>query len=415
MTSQLKAIVDFYRACDRPKLPDDAVQFSVEVDINHCREEFSKLQKVAADTIKELIIDGHDEELEHEKPLPATANSIEVTLQIPQGGSSRFYTNAKAMLQSVPSLLHGEIPQQFYLIEEDYFYAEAVEKPKQVATLEKLVNLIAALKKIAHRTSEINDVLSLMYLSPDESPLPRMAELKIKASPAILHDVEAMDLMILESLIMKQQAIDVHHAERKGIFINTLVDFIVKYEPAQAFEKIILNWPEVIDEYQKNLASYMSGFAFNKVRKQIANAQIEIAEKLASVISTIMGKALAVPISMLAVVAFFNADNIREKMILAFGVFIASLIVSIAIKSQKLQFKQVKEAKQLALESHDGEHTNYPPELLTKIEKIKSQLNTQTRKVGNWLNLLLLLAWIPFAVVGVSLLVGFFCFILNFM
>ena len=159
----------------------------------------------------------------------------------------------------------------------------------------------------------------------------------------------------------------------------------------------------------------MSGFAFNKVRKQIANAQIEIAEKLASVISSIMGKALAVPNSMLAVVAFFNAYNIREKMILALGVFIASLIVSIAIKSQKLQFKQVKESKQLALESYDGERTNYPPELLTKLEKIKTQLNTQTRKVGNWLNLLLLLAWIPFAVVGVSLLVGFFCFILNFM
>ena len=192
-----------------------------------------------------------------------------------------------------------------------------------------------------------------------------------------------------------------------------MVDFIVKYEPAQAFEKIILNWPEVIDEYQKNLASYMSGFAFNKVRKQIANAQIEIAEKLANIISSIMGKALAVPISMLAVVAFFNADNIRDKMILALGVFIASLIVSIAIKSQKLQFKQVKEAKQLALESYDGEHTNYPPELLTKLEKIKTQLNTQTRKVGNWLNLLHLLAWVPFAVVGVSLLVGGVCFSLK--
>lgn len=412
MTSSLKAIVDFYRACDRPKLSDDAVQFSVDVDINHCRAEFSKLQEVAADTIKELMIDG-DEELEHEKPLPATANTIKVKLQIPQGSSSRFYANAEAMLQRVPSLLHGEMPQQFYLIEEDYFYSEAVEKSKKVAALEKIVALITALKKIAHRSSEVNDVLSLMYLAPDESPLPRMAELKIKASPAILQDVEALDLMILESLTLIQQAMDVHHTERKGIFINTLVDFISKYEPAQAFEKIILNWPEVIDEYQKNLASYMSGFAFNKVRKQIANAQIEIAEKLASVISSIMGKALAVPISMLAVVAFFNADNIRDKMILALGVFIASLIVSIAIKSQKLQFKQVKEAKQLALESYDGEHTNYPPELLTKIEKIKTQLNTQTKKVGNWLNLLHLLAWIPFAVVGVSLLVGGVCFSLK--
>lgn len=413
MTSRLKALVDFYRACDRPKLPDDAVQFSVDVDVNHCRAEFSQLQEVAADTIKELMIDGHGEVLEHEKTLPSTANRIEVKLQIPQGSSSRFYANAETMLQSVPSLLHGEMPQQFYLIDEDYFYSEAVEKPKQVAALEKLVALITALKKIAHRTSEVNDVLSLMYLAPDESPLPRMAELKIKACPAILQASEALDLMILESLTLDQQAIDVHHTERKGIFINTLVDFIAKYEPAQAFEKIISNWPEVMGEYQKNLASYMSGFAFNKVRKQIANAQIEIAENLANVISSIMGKALAVPISMLAVVAFFNADNIREKMILALGVFIASLIVSIAIKSQKLQFKQVKEAKQLALESYDSEHTNYPPELLTKIEKTKKQLNIQTRKVGNWLNLLHLLAWVPFAVVSASLLVGFVCFMLK--
>ena len=101
-----------------------------------------------------------------------------------------------------------------------------------------------------------------------------MAELKIKASPAILQEIEALDLMILESLTLGQQAIDVHHTERKGIFINTLVDFIAKYEPAQAFEKIIINWSEVIDEYQKNLASYMSGFAFNKVRRQISMFEI---------------------------------------------------------------------------------------------------------------------------------------------
>lgn len=414
MTSPLKAIVDFYRACDRPKLQNDAVQLSVDIDVSHCRTELSKLQEVAADTIKELMIDGH-EELEHAKPLSDTANSIKVKLQIPQGNSSRFYSNAEAMLQSVPSLLHGKMPQQFYLIEEDYFHSEAVEKPKKVVALEKLVALITALKKIAHRSSEVNDLLSLMYLAPDESPLPRIAELKIKATPAIIQEVEALDLMILESLTLNQQAVDVHHTERKGIFINTLVDFIAKYEPAQAFEKIIINWTMVMGEYQKNLASYMSGFAFNKVRKQIANAQIEIAENLANVISSIMGKALAVPISMLAVVAFFNADNNSEKIILAFGVFIASLIVSIAIKSQKLHFKQVKEAKQLALESYEGEHTNYPPELLTKIEKTKKQLSIQTRKVGSWLNLLHLLAWIPFAVVSVSLMVGFVCFILNLM
>lgn len=231
MTSRLKALVDFYRACDRPKLPDDAVQFSVDVDVNHCRAEFSQLQEVAAGTIKELLVDG-DEELVHENPLPASANRIEVKLQIPQDSSSRFYASAEAMLQSVPSMLHGEMPQQFYLIDEDYFYSEAVEKPKQVAALEKLVALITALKKIAHRTSEVNDVLSLMYLAPDESPLPRMAELKIKACPAILQASEALDLMILESLTLDQQAIDVHHTERKGIFINTLVDFIAKYEPA---------------------------------------------------------------------------------------------------------------------------------------------------------------------------------------
>lgn len=110
---------------------------------------------------------------------------------------------------------------------------------------------------------------------------------------------------------------------------------------------------------------------------------------------------------------FFNADSVSEKNILALGVFIASLIVSIAIKSQKLQFKQVKEAKQLALESYEGEHTNYPPELLTKIEKTKKQLNAQTRKVGSWLNLLHLLAWIPFAVVCISFLVGFVYFSLK--
>src|SRR5690625_2714324 len=227
MTSKLKAIVDLYRVCDRPELTYSNTRFSADVKSTEEKhiESFKELKNTFPELVKELFVDG-DEIINIESPLPTNASNLKFIIQIPQDGTVHFYLNSKNMLEDLPSLLHGELPDEFYLVEENYFHSNQTDTPQTIKVLISIVRFICFLKKIADRKSEHNDTLSLMYLTADDSPLPRMAEITIQVKADILNCLEPVSLDLFTNILANQNVTDVHKKERQGIFINTLAEFI---------------------------------------------------------------------------------------------------------------------------------------------------------------------------------------------
>ena len=147
--------------------------------------------------------------------------------------------------------------------------------------------------------------------------------------------------------------------------------------------------------FQANLNTYVSGFAFHKAKREVAEAEFDIASKYATVLGDITGKLLTIPVSFAALIAISKTDEIIEKIFLILGLMFASLMISGAIQNQRRHFKLIKQAKDIVIDSFQGKTESYPPELRDFISNMKSSLLSDEHKLSWILRVLQIVVWTP--------------------
>lgn len=394
--ANFSTVVELYRLSSKPSFDGRSFSATVELNTNILNLVNSLVAaRNAYGCFEDIEINGNlvDED-ELNTITIAAGNILSYTFIPPKNGAERFYDTVVDFL-SINSLKKGLIPENYYIIDED-FYSQDTTKPFKIHRIEKLCSIISSLAEIAHfhDTKSESSNYRLVFVKNSDAKSTSIV-LETCVTSAMLNS-EDLDDAIIKSLLDKKSEGIPHHAEKTGIFRNTLVEFIVdnKYD----FDNFICNWSDFLKLFENNLSTYMSGFSFHKARKEVATAEAEFAEKISKLVTDLTSKILSIPVSLLASIGIFKLASKYEISLVLLGVLLTSLLLFMVLLNQEKQLKHICHAKDIAFKPFISNLSSYPEELNKDINVALKELDISQVKCHNTIRLFMYLAWLPSSV-----------------
>ncbi len=234
-----------------------------------------------------------------------------------------------------------------------------------------------------YHDEKMGDSRTLVYLSGEHrTPI----VLSVSISENLLS--KDINFSLLNELTSAESELNMHYSDKLSVFYASLHEFLGGgYAPDEAFNKLIDSWGAFVALYQNNLSTYLIGFSFHKAKKEVAEAEIELSEKLTNLTSDIVFKLFSVPASVMALAAIMQKGQLDALVfvLLVIGVIVTILLMYGLLKSQKNKYESLEKAKDLVFSSIDGKEAEYPDELNTEITAMKSRLNKHFKSTGKWL------------------------------
>jgi hypothetical protein len=396
----LSPVVELYRACNKPPLEQG--DFVCTTEFSQVKEILKRIKQREDARFDRLIVDGVDV---LDEDLPENGKRIEFFLRLPSGSSNTFHSNLNELLETEPRISRGYLPDDFYLVEEDYYSADPT-KPVNIDALERVCRLIRSLSQLAlyHDEKPSGHYLRLVFVQPADGTNGGPIVLETRVTGTILENTADLDPRLVEGLSESSASNDPHYSAKVGVFGASLANFVSSRLPkTSAFYHLVANWQQFVDLYQRDLSTYLSGFAFHKAKREVAEEELKIAGEFSKVLSEITGKILSIPVSFVAVLAILRAETLPERLVLLLGVLIASVVIFRLVENQRRQLDRIKHAKNLVLGAIEGRKEVYPKDLLAAIEGMICNLNKSEVSLYNCLAFFAWLSWLPVFAAAVAL------------
>lgn len=388
--SILKIMVYLYRIAGKPAVQGMylplKLSYSLEVD-----ELIRQLlnSKQFNRYVEQIEFDGLSNDVSE---VPENWDALSISLKLPRDNVSRFHPSVNDLI-GFSSLRNGDFPNDFYIIDLDYYTSDIV-KPEPIIKIENICRLIKSLSKLAHyhdRKSTDGEPRLVFIQGADGRSKSAIIQPTIQAE---MLEMEDFDCRIVEQLQEELSSEDVnHHVEKRGIFRNTIVEFI--NENNFKFIDLVKNWTDFRLAYDNNLSVYLSGFNFHKARKDVASAELEFAEKISKTLSELTAKILAIPVSILAALGILKLNDVADQLVVFFGVLVTSIAIHLLIMSQKKQLARIVHAKSLVFLPFQARLKKYPEDLKKSLEKTLEQLNKNESFAKCVLNAFYFFCWLP--------------------
>ena len=176
-------------------------------------------------------------------------------------------------------------------------------------------------------------------------------------------------------------------ADKKSIFINTLLDQLLKEKEEKRFSILI---KQFANYYEKAILSYnffLKDFSFNKLKLEIDTKALDFNQKLQGVINDSQGKLIAIPTAFVLVLTTFNFEKVDLK---NWAILVSTLIftffIQIFLQNQKSSLRFIKEN----IEYYKLTFT----EDLIKISDSFSHLESEYKNQKRRIDLLQFLLWL---------------------
>lgn len=397
----LKTLVELYRIAGKPAI--SSVYLPLQLDYSPKAEAFLR-ELTHSPRVSQYIVEDEfiaDGIFIENNALPRDWQSISITLKLPRDSVQRFH-NSITDLITFSSVRNGEFPTNFYIIDQDY-HSEDTVTPPAVQKVKNVCRLIKALSKLAHyHDRKATDGEPRLVFIQGSDGRSKSAILQPTITNEML-DYSDIDCSIVEQLQDDHSINDVnHHIEKRGIFRNTLVEYI--NENNFNFQQLMEHWTDFRLAYDNNLSVYLSGFNFHKARKDVAAAELDFSEKISKTISDLTAKILAIPLSLLAAIGIWKLSDLTEQLVVTSGVVFTSLIINLIISSQWKQLKRIIHSKEMVFNPFILKLKNYPNELQKDINKAIDELKNNEIFSFRILISFYILCWIPTAV-GIAIII----------
>ncbi|HAU5566854.1 TPA: hypothetical protein JD264_24060 [Serratia fonticola] len=396
--TDFQKIVKFYRASDNAVFDGISIigtsKFCTsthEIICDVLGEYFS------AGRFNQLEIDG--ETIDSLEDLPEVWSQVSYDLITNQSDAVKFYKGSEDFI-SASCLSKGFFPREFFIVDHD-FYSTDTLKPVFIVKIEKILSLINALAKIAHyhdiKSEGSSSFYRLVFVMHSESKS-TSAIIETNLTKAVL-EINNLNIDLINGLVSNNRLSDAHYEEKINTFRNTLIEFIVSNN--STFPELINDWDSVNKLYSNNLAVYMSAFSFHKIRKEIADTEIDYAEKTSKSLLELSNKVLAIPISLVGSIAIIKLTDSMEITFGFSGVLLTTLIMHLVIYSQYQQLLRVTHAKNIVFSSifkkieSEEKYLKDNSELNDRVSEAKINLDKNEIFCKRVLFFLLYAAWLP--------------------
>ncbi|ACD95130.1 hypothetical protein [Trichlorobacter lovleyi] len=394
----LAPIVKLYRKANRPPISGGVFSSLLAIDTDVISL-IKSIRELNSNLFDEILVD--DAEITTTEALPDQGSQVELIFRLPTGTDCKFYPSLSGLITGAPKISRGEMPSEFYLIEEDYFNGTDTPFPK-LEKLSVVCKLIKGLSDLAHYHDEKTAAghYRLIFIQPEDSTQPASKTVEIDTTINVdMLDGRIPDLTLVESLRADNPKTDPHYSSKVGVFRVSLAEFLQKCPVGQpTFSFLVSEWEDFINIFNNNLDTYLSGFAFHKAKREVAEAELKIADEFSKIIIDITGKLLGIPISLAAAIAIMKSTSVLESLMIVIGLGLATLIFSGTVGNQQRQLQRIIHAKNIVFNALEGKQEVYPDELKSAISEMKTGLDKNENKLRWLLRLFRCLSWAPFLV-----------------
>lgn len=403
----LSKLVDFYRLIGKPCI-DEHYKFEQTIVLDN-RQHQLLLAIHQSSQLGRLEEFSDSSELFELDEINAShyGQQFKIIYQISTGGL-HFYRTLDDLLLRNKGLSRGDLIKEFYVAEDDYLFGElhvTAASPKY-DNLKKVVQLIHELKDLAHYhdAKAGQEYLNLVFVSgADGSPTN-----PLRLSPrldTIALDGLAMDIEPIKKL-GDSAGVNPHIEREKAVFRASLLEFLnpSSGDAYERFAALVSGWADFLVLFKRNYDTYISGFAFHKARKEVADAEVQAADQLSKLLNDISGKMLGIPLSLAALPLLQKSDSTLERIVLVLATLVTAWLLAEVMHNQQLQLARFKHARALIFDELTSKAKTYPSELAGKLSVATSALQDNEEKLARLLNWLRVGSWLPSVLAAVLLL-----------
>lgn len=323
-------------------------------------------------------------------------DAVDIDFRLPSNESGRFYSSVSELARA-GSLGKGQFPKNIYVV--DLGWADfddndpdAIKALKQVC---RLIELLALLAIGVDKDTSADSYNLFFALPPDGAKPPRTFLLPTQVDDKVLGH-ELRHLSLLEEILNSKNENKAHLSERKLMIRMAVASVIEKFENEPNLLLVVVReWREVLANYRANLQTYVYSFSFEKVRRELAQAEIDYGTKLSGVLGDIAGKMLALPISLAGLVVLNNTSSPFEGFILVLGLAVVSMVLFAILHNQTLQTDRLLHSFNVVFDDFKDKIKTYPPKLQGLLRITIGQVERQGRTLNNTFRLLKVLSLLP--------------------
>lgn len=293
------------------------------------------------------------------------ADFLEIEFRLPSNESGHFYSSLTEFVARNGSLGKGQFPSNVYITELRWADSDDIEPPeiKSLRCVCRLIELLALLAIGVDKDSSPDGYNLFFALPPDGAKPPRTFLLPTQVDVKVL-DYELNHLSLLEEILNRKNENKAHLSERKLMIRMAVASVIEKFESEPNLLLVIVReWREVLATYRANLQTYVYSFSFERVRREVAQAEIDYGTKLSGVLGDIAGKMLALPISLAGLVALEKTTSKFEGFILVLGLAVVSVVLLAILHNQMLQTERLLHSFNVIFDDFKDKIKTYPPKL----------------------------------------------------
>lgn len=319
------------------------------------------------------------------------------TFKLPSSEHGKFFADVPALVNGSTSMNKGVFPSNVYVVDIDWSDSDTEERDCIVSLRRvcRLVHLLAELAIGVDRETN-RGFFNLFFALPQDGVKPPRSFLISTKITSDMIGVKLNHLELLEQILHPKNANKSHLLERMMMFRLSIADVLDSVgAPGEPLLIIVKEWGAILSQYRINLQSYVHGFSFEKVRQEVARAELEYAKSLSAILGDIAGKLLALPVSLAGLVFLNKSDDLLETWVLSLGLLVASYILLSTINNQKLQVKRLKHSFDMVFEGFESRKHTYPKKIQTLLVETVTQLNGQVQSLRNTFHLLRQISWIP--------------------
>lgn len=401
----LKPFVDLYRQLQFPAV--NGGEFSGSLMLQTHRSLVTALTPVNGFRVNHVEVDGQDFTSDSLDELPKSGR---VYLEVICGRSSaiQFYASAEEFLSSSSALASGDLPADYYLVEEDCYSGDCPKKDV-VIQIEKLTELIGSLGTLAyyHDTKEVRQSPRLVFINGVSGSASGVAVLEVNITSDVLEVLKGQDFSYLTALASEEVNSDPHLIERICVFGNTLAEFISSTSPENAFMFFIREQGKFLSLYRDNISAFLSGHSFHAKRQEVAEAKLKLAGDLSKIMSEIANKLLGLPVSLGAIIALVKVDSLYSSFLITIGVLISSWILYQIILNQSRHFRSIVQSREFVFGAYAKAKPSLPDDLGTFIDEAEAQMKKSETKVDELLWNLEWIVWVPATLASITFYVSY--------
>lgn len=325
------------------------------------------------------------------------AGSLEIEFRLPSNESGHFYSSLAEFVGRNGSLGKGQFPSNVYITELRWADSDDIDPPeiKSLKRVCRLIELLALLAIGVDKDSSPDGYNLFFALPPDGAKPPRTFLLPTQVDVQVL-DYELNHLSLLEEILNRKNENKAHLSERKLMIRMAVASVIEKFESEPNLLLVIVReWREVLATYRANLQTYVYSFSFERVRREVAQAEIDYGTKLSGVLGDIAGKMLALPISLAGLVALEKTTSKFEGFILVLGLAVVSVVLLAILHNQMLQTERLLHSFNVIFDDFKDKIKTYPPKLQRLLRITIDQVDKQGLTLTRTFRLLKGLSLIP--------------------